>query len=147
MITPSLASKLPPIALYTKYMFTDDVYIGILVSKVSGAAAITDNSIGASADMPKGLIQEFVNGSHIFYHVPFFDCFYSWYLRQDVIIKPPPLPKEKTAVWVILLIIFSPFILLLIFCAVAVIYFNNCEVIDETQVKKRKVARPIKLRP
>ncbi|KAF6019590.1 hypothetical protein EB796_022116 [Bugula neritina] len=45
MMTPKLAAKLPSLALNTAYMFTDDVYVGVLVSKIKDVDLIIDNSI------------------------------------------------------------------------------------------------------
>ncbi|XP_067951192.1 beta-1,3-galactosyltransferase 1-like [Watersipora subatra] len=80
LITPQLAAKLPSIALDVKYMFTDDVYVGVLVSQVDGVNVITDEMFGAHTEGPLSkFFHQFRKGKRIFYHVPSIKYFISWY--------------------------------------------------------------------
>lgn len=127
ILTPHLASKLYPIALDTKYMFTDDVYMGVLVSQVKGADVLVQNVIGAHTE---GKIANwegaFRQEGRIFYHVPSFEHFYKWfnlerkYVSLDAL-RPTSSPKSTgRGIFLVLCFIIIPLLLVasIVICVV-----------------------------
>ena len=96
MLTPQLAAKLPAIALDVKYMFTDDVYVGILVSQVDDANVIIEDMIGEHTEQSLDkFLWSFRNEGRIFYHVPSIKHFISWYYLDNDLIRYDPPPRKK----------------------------------------------------
>lgn len=134
ILTPHLAAKLYPIALDTKYMFTDDVYMGVLVSQVKEAHVIVENMIGAHTE---GELSNWGTAFRIegrmFYHVPNLTLFYKWYHLDNKVIRydpPPQLPHQKHegsgssagAVLILIIILIVP---LTIFAVIACFLYSE----------------------
>lgn len=140
VLTPNLAAKLYPIALTTRYMFTDDVYVGVLVSQVPEAKVIINNDLGVHADHNDYKVLEpvFVNGSHIFSHVPDKELYYKWYYRDDVGQYPSNTKKKDSHVGVTLTVIILPILLFVsvICCAFCILATSNNEKEDDETSQK-----------
>ena len=135
ILTPHLAAKLYPIALYTKYMFTDDVYMGVLVSQVKGTEVIVENMIGAHTEGQLSLWEPaFRLEGRMFYHVPNLTIYYKWYNLDNALVRydpPPPPPATLRArhergsggIVLVLVILMIP---LVVFAVIAcMIWFEN----------------------
>lgn len=98
LMTPSLAAQLPAIALDTKYMFTDDVYVGILVSQVKSPHVIINNMFGTHTEQTLNkFLGSFRSEGRIFYHVPSIKYFITWYHLDSSEISYDPVPVTRNA--------------------------------------------------
>lgn len=92
-LSPSITGELFRLAEQTPYMFTDDVYMGVLVNKLNKSTRILVIDLKHfSADYRA--TAEWENGPHIFFHTPNFLAFWSMFKdsRLPSVLSVPSAP-------------------------------------------------------
>lgn len=97
MISGQLALRLPAIALDTPYLFVDDVYVGILISKVPDVTIHRHQELsshvayGSKLSLYDGLYHKFYHAETVFYHVPNVSLYSEWWRcsLNDTCPSPP----------------------------------------------------------